>query len=146
MLSQGYVTKEFFDNKYFLFLSNLNSSVKRPYYFGTADTPFNSISNHAQQRLAQRNISMRDIEFALKYGKKLYRSGVFFVFLGRHDIPFECQNDDRFSKLEGITLLISKDSGCLITAYKNKHALKQIKRKQKYKQKGRNLFKSNTRG
>ncbi len=88
-------------------------------------------SRHALQRIAQRNIKKDNIEFIMKFGQKIHNGGALFVFLGKHDIPDEYQRDDQFAKLEGSILLVSSDESCLITAYKNKQGLKQIKRKQK---------------
>jgi hypothetical protein len=90
-----------------------------------------SFSNHALQRAAQRNIKRDKMEFILQFGQKIHNGGALFVFLGRHDIPDEYQRDDQFAKLEGSILLVSNDGSCLITTYKNKRGLKQIKKKQK---------------
>ncbi|MEK6531077.1 MAG: DUF4258 domain-containing protein [Deltaproteobacteria bacterium] len=90
-----------------------------------------SFSKHALQRASQRNITWDNVNFIMRFGREIHNGGALFVFLGKHDIPYEYQRDDRFAKLEGSTLLISDDGKCLITTYKNKNGLKQIKKKQK---------------
>lgn len=92
---------------------------------------FERFSKHAFERASQRNIRGENIEFLLRFGRKIHRAGALFVFLGRHDIPSEYLRDDRYAKLEGTTLVVSNDGECLITAYRNKKALRQIKKKLK---------------
>ena len=90
----------------------------------------NGITEHARQRMAQRNLKEEHIDFVLKYGKVIHNSGAVFVFLGHRNIPAKYKGDDSVAKLEGTTLLMS-NSGILITPYKNRNALKVIKKKLK---------------
>lgn len=88
------------------------------------------ITKHARQRMAQRHLTEEHLEFVLKYGQVIHNGGAVFVFLGHRNIPDKYQADDKVAKLEGTTLVISHD-GALITPYKNRDALKTIKRKLK---------------
>lgn len=88
------------------------------------------LSRHAIKRLSQRNIHMVDVSFVLQFGIQVHNGGALFVFLGSKNIPTEFQADDRIAKLEGTTLVMSRD-GCLITAYRNKNALREIRKKNK---------------
>ena len=89
-------------------------------------------SEHAQIRCAQRQIDPESLAFIKKHGQKIRRTGIMFYFLGRRNIPQDLRADDRFAKLEGVTLLISAD-GTLITAYRNPKGLKTIRKKMRYR-------------
>ena len=90
-----------------------------------------SLTNHAQLRGSQRNINPEDIDLILRYGRELHRTGTSFFFLGKRDIPEDLWTDDHMMKLEGTVLIIGNDSASLITCYKNKKALREIKKKSK---------------
>lgn len=92
----------------------------------------NTLSQHALIRASQRNISNEDMQIVLTYGQRLHNGGAILYFLGQRDIPEELKSDDRIMKLEGTTLVISKDGTCLITLYKNKDGLKKLKKKRKW--------------
>lgn len=92
----------------------------------------NSFPDHAQQRCAQRNLSTDVLNFVKQHGQKIRRTGVVFYFLGRRDIPERLRSDDRYARLEGTILLVGPD-GRLITTYRNRKAIKTIRRKTKYR-------------
>ena len=52
-----------------------------------ADHHLESVSSHASQRLAQRNLSYRDIEYVLSHGRRIRNGKALFIYLGRRDIP-----------------------------------------------------------
>lgn len=87
-----------------------------------------TVSEHAFKRVAQGKLSPRDIAYVIRHGRVLYRTGVKFFFLGWRDIPEDHRRLPRVSRLEGLTILPSHD-GTLLTAYKNRKALRKIKRK-----------------
>jgi hypothetical protein len=80
--------------------------------------------------MGQRNISHRDVGFAILYGRVLQRAGATFYFLGKKDLPKRVQ---RRSRLDGMTVVMSPE-GTLVTAYRNPRALRKIKHKAKYDQ------------
>lgn len=90
------------------------------------------ITEHAQQRCAQRQINPETFAFIKKHGQKIHRTGITFFFLGKRNIPTSMKRQDRFARLEGITLLVSAD-GTLITTYRNRKGLKDILKKSKYR-------------
>ncbi len=90
------------------------------------------LSNHARRRCAQRNIDGDVVELVRQHGRKVHRTGVVFYFLGRRDIPADLQREDGFAKLEGTVLLVSPE-GELITAYRNRSALRKIQKKAKHR-------------
>ena len=89
-------------------------------------------SEHAQIRCAQRQIHPESIAFIKKHGQKVRRTGITFYFLGKRNIPEKLRCNDRFAKLEGVTLLISPD-GTLITTYRNPKGLRDIRKKMRYR-------------
>lgn len=44
---------------------------------------FEKFSKHALERTSQRNIRGENIEFLLRFGRKIHRAGALFVFQGR---------------------------------------------------------------
>ncbi|MCS7158702.1 MAG: DUF4258 domain-containing protein [Blastocatellia bacterium] len=94
------------------------------------------ISRHAAQRLAQRGISLGDVHLVLRLGRRLHRTGVIFYFFGRRQIPRGLERE--LERLEGTTLIVA--DGRLITAYRNKRAIAEIKKKPKRRAKRPFIF------
>ena len=88
-------------------------------------------SRHAAERAGQRRIRAEDVDLVLRYGKEIHRAGSMFVFLGHKDIPEELRHDQRIIGLEGMTVIMASDGEQVITAYRNRHAIRDIKRKDK---------------
>lgn len=85
-------------------------------------------SYHAGKRMAQRNLSLEDIDFVLDHGQRLHKAGAVFFFLGKCDIPDVWRR--RFERLEGTMLVLSNESNTLITVYRNRQkGLRHVKRK-----------------
>lgn len=92
------------------------------------------VSNHAQRRQVRRNLSNADISFVQQHGQRFYCAGVLHTFLGRRNIPGERDVYQRHAHLEG-TVLVLHTKGpniVLITAYRNRLALKAIRSKTLY--------------
>jgi hypothetical protein len=91
-------------------------------------------TNHAVHRQAQRNLSDQDVQFVLEHGRHVRCAGALHVFLGRKDIPKSKELRSRFARLEGTTLVMddTREEPVLITVYRNRRALKQIRLKAKY--------------
>jgi hypothetical protein len=85
------------------------------------------LSYHARQRMNQRRISFTELSLVLHYGRQVYRAGVKFIFLGQRDLPVRLAR--QYDHLIGTTVLISEQD--VITVYKNRNALADIKRKWK---------------
>jgi hypothetical protein len=95
-------------------------------------------TDHVIWRMAQRHFSMHEIEYVMQYGVKYRRAGVLHCYLRRKDIPPCDRRHSRYSRLEGLTVLLDSQSGeKLITAYRNrgKNALKAIRCKAKFNKK-----------
>lgn len=94
-------------------------------------------TSHAVYRQAQRNLSDRDVQFVLAHGRLIRCAGAMHVFLGRRDIPGDRETQREFGRLEGTVLVLTRyrekqHRPLLITAYRNRRGLKQIRSKAKY--------------
>jgi|GEM_PF-921481 hypothetical protein len=89
-------------------------------------------SYHARRRAARRNVVPDAIDYVLAYGRFLQRTGVTFYFLGRRDLPPADRCASWASRLIGTVVLVSR-SGEVITVYRNRGALRAIRRKLKYR-------------
>ena len=99
-----------------------------------AERQLESVSVHASQRLAQRNLSSRDIEYVLSHGRRIRNGKALFICLGRRDIPPGDQRHSRLTRLEGTVLVLDPMTGShLTTAYRNRRSgIRDVKRKQKH--------------
>jgi hypothetical protein len=89
-----------------------------------------SLSIHAQQRLAQRNLDQDAIDYVLQHGRVIRRTGILFYVLAARDIPRHDRRNSSVSRLIGTTILVSHD-GTIITVYRNRRSLRAIVRKHK---------------
>lgn len=69
--------------------------------------------------MAQRNISMSEVGFVIGYGKQSNDKGAVLFHLRKKDIPQELRPDPAISRLEGISVVASKDTGSIITVYRD---------------------------
>lgn len=92
-----------------------------------------TISGHASQRLAQRNLSQADIGYVFSHGRVHHTGKAWFVHLGLRDIPSAHRREDRLRRLEGTVLVLDPTTGQhLTTAYRNRrNGSRDIKRKPK---------------
>lgn len=96
--------------------------------FGPTDFQQYVPTNHAEQRMAQRNVSLRDVQYVLEHGQKLHRAGAVFFYLGKCDIP-KTQRQ-RADRLEGTVVVLSRDMPLILTVYRNRQdGLGRIKKK-----------------
>ena len=91
------------------------------------------VSQHADMRGAQRNISHRYMELVLEYGRCLRASNAKHHFFGEREVErfLETLGSIVF-RLEGILVIESQD-GTVLTVYRNPKALKLVKRKMRLK-------------
>lgn len=90
-----------------------------------------ALSGHAHLRCAQRNLSPQQVAYILKHGIEIQRTGVTFITLRRCDLPRSHCKLNKYAKLEGAVILLSRDKG-LITVYRNRRAFRDIHKKDKY--------------
>lgn len=82
-------------------------------------------TDHARIRMAQRGITEQDVARVILVGMRVRNAGAVFHFMRKKDI--KSKSDER---LEGVTVLRAKN-GVVMTVYKNKKGLRDIKRKWK---------------
>lgn len=85
-------------------------------------------SEHAQTRMAQRRLSVTDVQYIVNHGIRYHKAGGLFLFLGKRNI-----SDKRQERLEGCVVLLDPDTEeVVITVYRNRsNAPKDIRRKAK---------------
>jgi hypothetical protein len=88
------------------------------------------LSRHAKHRSAQSNLLAHDLELVRRYGVLERRTGVLFYFVRKRDVERYRGIEPRLVRLEGVVMIMSLD-GVVITVYRNRNALKQIRRKPK---------------
>ena len=90
-----------------------------------------TFSEHALIRMAQRKLSVTDVEYIVNHGTRYHNAGCLFRFLGKRNIF-----DKEKERLEGsVVLLDSNTETMVITVYRNRaEAAKDIRRKVKYDQ------------
>lgn len=86
-------------------------------------------TRHAQKRMQQRAIRPQDVEHAALFGQVLYAAGAKFIFVGQRDIPRPLRRE--LAHLEGLTLVVAPATDLLLTSYRNRGGLRDIKRKLK---------------
>ena len=88
-----------------------------------------TLSDHALTRMAQRNLSAEDVEYVIQFGCPVRSGGALHYFLRQEDIPYA----DRKSvqRLEGTTVLMDRGEQYIITVYRNRRGLKEIRQKTK---------------
>jgi hypothetical protein len=89
------------------------------------------LSRHAKQRGAQSNLCERDLELVRRYGVLEHRTGVRFYFVRRRDVARYRTAEPRLVRLLGVVMIESNDH-VVITIYRNRKALKDIRRKSKH--------------
>ena len=92
-----------------------------------------NITQHARQRMAQRNVSMSDINCILAYGCYTHCAGAIQVHLRDKDIPVAQKAQKRWSRLQGTTVVLSRDESSIITVWRNRQkGFRHLQRKLSY--------------
>jgi hypothetical protein len=88
---------------------------------------------HSRKRSRQRGFRDQQIEYVRRHGRLLRRTGIRFYFLAEKDVPPADLRSSWVQRLVGATLLVDADGEAIITLYKNSKALRDIKKKRKYR-------------
>ena len=88
-----------------------------------------SHTQHSNKRSCQRGINKDKIIIALEYGKATFKQGLMYYVLGEKDIPAHLQQEK--NKFMNIVVIVSGDSNEIVTCYRSKNAVKNIKLKPK---------------
>ena len=94
-----------------------------------------NLTQHAVLRMAQRNISLDDLEYVLEHGERVHKTGVTIYILRKRDIPQNDRKKSEITRLEGTVVLtgFSQDGNLeVITMYRNKSAFRTLRCKEKY--------------
>ena len=87
-------------------------------------------TEHAQQRMAQRGISMGDVEYVFEHGHCVRAAGAQHRVLRQIDIP---KSDTREKdRLNGTVVTLDKKGNTVITVYRNHNAPKALRTKPKW--------------
>ncbi len=89
------------------------------------------LSSHAKQRGAQSNLRDHDLDLVLRYGVLEHRTGVRFYVMRKREVERYRLVEPRLAKLHDIVIIVSNDDGTVITVYRNRNALRDIRRKPK---------------
>jgi hypothetical protein len=86
---------------------------------------------HANRRLQQRGLSFDLANIVLDHGTAINTAGALFYFMSNKDVPnyFPISVKER---IIGMTLVVNPESNDVMTVYKNRHALKDIRKKERY--------------
>jgi hypothetical protein len=91
------------------------------------------ITNHARLRMAQRNVSLAQLSFILEHGQEVHCAGAVLITLRRKDIPEELQTQNEFTRLEGVTVVLSREESVVMTVWRNRRqGLRHIRDKPRY--------------
>jgi hypothetical protein len=95
-----------------------------------------SFSWHAVTRMVQRHLTVDEIEYVVRYGRKVHVAGVVCYFLGKKDLARADASHGQFDRLQGTTVLLDgKRAETVVTVYRNREAFKKMQRKLKYNRK-----------
>lgn len=83
-------------------------------------------TQHAVLRMSQRGISKEDIALVIQKGTWHRKTGVIFIIMRQKNI--KTKDEER---LKNLTVVLAKDGSNILTVYKNKRSLRDIKRKSK---------------
>ena len=87
-----------------------------------------TITKHAAQRMAQRNVSIGDLAIVLKFGRKRRCTGGEIFFLGERNLPKG--SEKQLARLVGTFVIVVND--CVMTVIRNrKKGSTKVKRKPK---------------
>jgi hypothetical protein len=64
-----------------------------------------NLSQHAVLRMAQRNISLCDLEYVLEHGERIHKTGVTIYVLRKRDILQNDRKKSEIMRLEGTVVL-----------------------------------------
>lgn len=92
-----------------------------------------ALTDHANLRSAQRNMCDDEIEFILKHGNRVRRTGVIFCQLRKIDLPNSLSGNNRMRRLVGSTVVLSRCGEQVLTMYRDNRAFHKDTRKTKFK-------------
>ena len=93
------------------------------------------LTKHAEQRASQRGLNIDQINLCVEYGDSFYKTGRVFYFVSKKCLrKLKKATGAYMDRLVGITIMgkyVRQGKFLIITVYKNKNSLSEIKRKRK---------------
>ena len=86
----------------------------------TNDVNFH-LSKHAQLRMSQRSIDLKQIEQVLSYGRMIHSRRARFYIVGKKDTKRLSKTGISTQGLENMQVLVEEKSNTIITVYRNKN-------------------------
>ena len=93
------------------------------------------ITKDAENRASKRGINFEQIKLCIQYGEEIYRTGGLFFFMSNKCLKkLKKIYGAYLSKLEGLVVLTQSSNRSLlvVTVYKDRQAMKMIRKKNKY--------------
>lgn len=92
-----------------------------------------TLTAHATTRAAQRNFAYDDINFIVKYGRTMRRTGIVFCQMLQKCVPEVIPANHSYRRLVGATVVTCQCQRWVITLYRNERAFKADAAKAKYR-------------
>ena len=86
-------------------------------------------TNHSTKRASQLGINDNVISTIIKDGDTIHKQGLRFQYVQRDQLDY--YKTDFRDRLENVVVVLAGDSDTVITCYKNRDAVKKIRRKPK---------------
>jgi hypothetical protein len=91
------------------------------------------LTDHVRLRMAQRNVSSGEISYIISHGQEVHRAGAILFILRQRDIPKEERHKAVISRLEGTTVVLSREEPVVLTVWRNRRlGTSHIRRKPVY--------------
>lgn len=88
------------------------------------------LSEHTQLRMAQRNLSLDDIQYVMEYAQKMHKAGALIFYLRKKDIPAWDQSNARIARLAGTAVVVTRDGRIVMTTWRNlRTGMRHVKKK-----------------
>jgi hypothetical protein len=97
------------------------------------------LSDHAERRAAQRNLSHDEINFLLEHGTLVHNTGVIFCRLRQKDVPSDLPANSRYRRLVGTTVILCRCGHYVVTLYREQRAFHSDTCKTEYSQRNGKL-------
>ncbi len=78
------------------------------------------MSDHSEQRAAQRSLRPEELEYVLQFGKRYYCEGARVYYLRRRDLHPADRRSGEITRLVGTAVVIAWDSQTVITVWRNR--------------------------
>lgn len=85
---------------------------------------------HARQRMAQRGLSLADVQYVYDYGQCLHAAGAQHWVLRLADIP--TADIRKMARLNGTVVTLDRAGITVLTVYRNPHAPKHLRMKPRW--------------